>query len=229
MVARSWRASLRIERRVARTFAATAVALMLAALTVGHASAQSAPAPVLVAPPGPEPLGDNITYSETKFGVWQHDVHWLGGKEHGVDINPELIFSSPFTDDMIANAPWWLHFALQPRPTIGGAINTAGDTNQFYLGLTWSWFLVRDIIRPGDGFTFGFFFGPGLNDGEIQSRTDNRKSLGSNILFREAVELGYQINETWNVSTYLDHVSNGGLAKENQSINDFGVRVGFRF
>jgi hypothetical protein len=27
----------------------------------------------------------------------------------------------------------------------------------------------------------------------------------------------------------IDHISNGGLAKENQSINDIGIRLGYRF
>jgi hypothetical protein len=171
----------------------------------------------------------NITYSEIKLGVWDHDVHFLGGKEHGVDINPELILWSPVTDDMIAEAPPWLRWALQPRPTVGAAFNTAGDTDQYYVGATWSWFLMQNIINPGDGIVLGYFFGPGFNDGLIQSNTSDRKALGSNILFREALDLGYQINASWEISAYIDHISNGGLAKENQSINDVGLRLGFRF
>jgi lipid A 3-O-deacylase len=171
----------------------------------------------------------NITYTELKLGVWDHDVHFLGGKEHGADINPELIWQSPISNDMIATAPAWLHWALQPRPTIGAAINTAGDTDQFYVGATWSWFLTQNIINPGDGIVLGYFFGPGFNDGEIRSTSDNRKALGSRVLFREALDLGYQINPTWEISAYIDHISNGGLAKENQSINDVGLRLGYRF
>jgi len=171
----------------------------------------------------------NITYSEVKLGILDHDAHFLGGKEHGVDINPEVIFGSPISDDMIANAPPWLHWALQPRPTLGGAIDTAGDTDQLYFGGTWSWMLVSNIVNPEDGIVLGFFFGPGLNNGKIQSNSDDRKALGSNVLFREALDVGYQINLTWEISAYMDHISNGGLAKENQSINDVGIRIGYRF
>lgn len=35
----------------------------------------------------------NLTYREIKLGVLAHDVHFLGGKESGADINPELIFA----------------------------------------------------------------------------------------------------------------------------------------
>jgi lipid A 3-O-deacylase len=171
----------------------------------------------------------NLTYSEFKFGVLAHDAHFLGGKEHGVDINPEVIFASPVPDAWAAELPWYVRFAVQPRPTVGGEINTAGDTNQAYFGATWTWQLVSDILRPGDGLTFGIFFGPGFNDGEIVSSTPDRKSLGSNVLFREAFELGYRVTPTIEVSAFFDHVSNAGLARYNQSINDIGGRIGFRF
>jgi len=170
----------------------------------------------------------NITGSEFVLGVLDHDVHFLGGKEDGADINPELILWSPITDDMIANAPPWIHWALQPRPTIGGDINTAGDTDQAYVGATWSWYLTQNLFRPGDGIVLDYFFGPGFNNGEVKSTSDNRKSLGSWILFREGVDLGYQINPLWVISAHIDHISNGGLAKQNESINDVGIRLGYR-
>jgi hypothetical protein len=49
------------------------------------------------------------------------------------------------------------------------------------------------------------------------------------VLFREALELGYRINPVYQISAFVDHVSNGGLAKQNESINDLGVRFGIRF
>jgi hypothetical protein len=171
----------------------------------------------------------NITYSEIKLGVWDHDTKLIGGREKGADINPELIWQSPITPDMIADAPGWLYWTLQPRPTIGAAFNTAGQTNQYYIGATWSWMLASNLINPGDGIVLGYFFGPGFNDGQIRNGSSQRKALGSHILFREAFDLGYQINATWEISAYIDHISNGGLAKENQSINDLGLRLGYRF
>ncbi|HWB51304.1 MAG TPA: acyloxyacyl hydrolase [Stellaceae bacterium] len=171
----------------------------------------------------------NYTFGELKFGVWDHDTKALKGREKGVDLNPEVIFGSPIDDDMVADVPWWVHWLTQPRPTIGAAFNTDGLTNQYYLGGTWSWWLTRNLINPGDGIVFGFFFGPGFNDGQLHNGDSEHKALGSHVLFREAAELGYQIDERWQISGYLDHISNGGLAKENQSINDLGIRIGFRF
>jgi len=37
-----------------------------------------------------------------------HDAHFLGGREKGADINPELILQSPVTDAMLAGSPPWL-------------------------------------------------------------------------------------------------------------------------
>ena len=171
----------------------------------------------------------NLTYGELKLGVLAHDVHFLGGKEHGVDLNPEIIFPSPVADSWAAQVPAYLRWMVQPRPTIGGEINTDGFTNQAYFGATWTWQLASNVLMPGDGIALGYFFGPGFNDGDIVARAADRKSLGSNVLFREALELGYLIGPVYQISAYIDHVSNGGLAKQNQSINDAGVRFGVRF
>jgi lipid A 3-O-deacylase len=171
----------------------------------------------------------NITEGALKLGVLKHDVRFLGGVEPGVDINPEVIFWSPIPDSWAAEVPWYLRFAVQPRPTIGGMINTAGATNQVYFGMTWSWLLASDVLNPGDGFTFGIFFGPGFNDGHLRPSGPDRKALGSHVLFRPAIELGYRIAPQYEVSVYADHVSNAGFARFNQSLNEVGGRFGIRF
>jgi hypothetical protein len=88
---------------------------------------------------------------------------------------------------------------------------------------------VSNVVRPDDGITFGIFFGPGFNDGDIVATQPDRKSLGANVLFREALELGYRINPVWQISAYIDHVSNAGIDRYNQSLNDVGGRISIRF
>jgi len=171
----------------------------------------------------------NLTDRELKFGVLKHDARFLGGVEGGVDINPQLILASPIPDLWAASLPWYLSWMVQPRPTLGAEINTSGFTNQFYFGATWSWQLASNILQPGDGFTVSYFFGGAANDGETRPTRPNRKALGSNILFREALEFGYRINPVIEISAFIDHVSNAGFARYNQSINDVGGRIGFRF
>lgn len=171
----------------------------------------------------------NVTYNEFRFGVLDHDAHFLGGKEKGIDINPEINLQSPVSDAWAATMPLWLRWAVQPRPTIGGEINTSHYTNQAYVGANWAWRLASNILSPGDGIILGYFFGPGFNDGLIASSHPDRKALGSHVLFREAFDLGYEFIPGWQISAFIDHVSNGGLAKQNQSINDVGARLGLRF
>jgi len=184
------------------------------------------PAAVYTRPAGAQ----NLSFNEFKFGVNDHDTHLLKGKEHGIDLNPELILQSPFSDAWVdANIPSYLQWAWQPRPTLGGQFNTSHYTNQFYFGATWTWGLAHDVIKPDDAILFSFFFGPGFNDGMIQSSRGDWKALGNHVLFRESFELGYMVTPTVQLSIFLDHISNGGLAKENQSINDLGGRIGFRF
>jgi hypothetical protein len=171
----------------------------------------------------------NLTFGQVKFGVAAHDVHFLGGKEHGVDFNPELILPSPVADAWAATLPAYLRWLVQPRPTFGAEINSSRYTDQFYFGAKWSWLLANNILQPGDGFSAGIFFGGAANDGEIVTSKPDRKSLGSHILFREELEFGYWINPLIEISAFVDHVSNAGFAKQNQSINDVGARIGFRF
>lgn len=171
----------------------------------------------------------NLTDREFKFGILKHDPRFLGGVEGEIDINPELIFASPIPDLWVTSLPWYLGWMVQPRPTLGAEINTAGFTNQFYFGATWTWQLVGNILLLGDGITAGIFFGGSVNDGETTPTRPNRKALGSNVLFREALEIGYRINPVIEISAFIDHVSNAGLARYNQSINDVGGRIGIRF
>jgi hypothetical protein len=171
----------------------------------------------------------NLTYGELKFGVLAHDVHFLGGKEHGIDLNPEIDSPAVIPDSWAAQVPWYLRWMVQPRFGAGGEINTDGYTNQAYFGASWKWLLAPDVLRPGDAFTFTFFFGPSFNDGKILAHVPDRKSLGSNVLFREAVEIGYRINPVYEISVMVDHESNAGFARQNQSLNDVGLRLGIRF
>jgi lipid A 3-O-deacylase len=178
------------------------------------------------------PIGaraQNLTYGELKFGVMKHDVAFLGGREKGIDLNPEVIFPSPIPDSWVAALPWYLGWTIQPRPTLGAAFNLSGHTNQYYFGATWTWQLFGNVLRPGDGITFGIFFGPSFNDGQTLPIDPTRKALGSNVLFREALELGYRINPVWTISAYIDHLSNAGFARYNQSLNMVGGRIGMRF
>jgi lipid A 3-O-deacylase len=48
-------------------------------------------------------------------------------------------------------------------------------------------------------------------------------------LFRESVELGYQLTPNLSISGFVDHMSNANLAPHNAGITDAGARLGFKF
>jgi lipid A 3-O-deacylase len=166
---------------------------------------------------------------ELKFGVLAHSVG--GHEEDSVDLNGEVLFLSPVPPAALAGVPLrpLLLPLLTPRPDIGFEANTAGETSQVYFGLTWTWLLARDLFRTGDGIDVGIGFGPAFNNGKIRSPTVDRNSLGSNVLFHTSGELGYRLSPRYEVSLFFDHVSNAGLARENEGQNDAGVRFGISY
>ena len=169
--------------------------------------------------------------SEIKGGVLAHDVPILGEqKEHGADINGELLFVSPIPDDLVAGVgPHW-RWMLQPRPTFGFEANTNGDTSQLYVSLTWTADLdTGGVLWPDHLVFLGISFGPAYNTGRHHSSSNKHLSLGGNVLFHPALELGVRLTPALSVSAYFDHSSNAGLARENAGLDNFGMRVGWHF
>lgn len=157
--------------------------------------------------------------SEIRGGVLNHDEGPFSRnkEEDNPDINLEVLFVSPDALDVI-----W-----SPRPHIGADINTGDDTSQIYAGLSWEWFLWRDLFA-------GFSLGGALHDGETTlGATDpdkgKKKELGCSLLFRESVEIGWMVTPNHGLSFMLDHISNAKLCDENEGLENMGIRYGYRF
>jgi lipid A 3-O-deacylase len=157
---------------------------------------------------------------EVKVGGLAHDIGFLGRHvEGGADVNAELLFTSP---DLF-------RYIGSPRPHIGADINTSGNTSDGYFGLTWGIMLIQNLFGAGDGIFANGSLGGAIHDGHLDRAPPDRKRLGSRILFRESLELGYQVNPVVSVSAILDHISNANLAPRNAGITSAGARIGFRF
>jgi lipid A 3-O-deacylase len=163
---------------------------------------------------------DKGIIDEVKFGGLAHDIT-LGGDaiESGADINGEVLFTSPS----------FLDFLAAPRPHLGVSINTNGNTDQFYFGLTWGLRLFPSIVGQTDALTIYGSLGGALQDGYTNNAPQGRKNLGSVILFRESIELGYQITPVYSISGIVDHISNANLAGHNAGITSAGARIGIKF
>jgi lipid A 3-O-deacylase len=157
---------------------------------------------------------------EVKAGVMAHDIT-LGGRhvENGADINGEVLFVSPSFLDIIG----------APRPHLGGWVNTQGNTDAAYFGLTWGLPIFKSIVGSTDALTIYGSLGGAVHDGYEDSAPAGRKKLGSPVLFRESIELGYQITPVYSISAMVDHVSNANLGSHNAGITNAGARVGIKF
>ncbi len=151
---------------------------------------------------------------EVKFGILHHDTGglWSGfSRESGVDFNLETIFS-PHVN--------FLGGAF--RPALGGSANTAGDTSKLYTDIRWQY-------EHASGMFFGIGVGAAIHNGKLHLVRDDRKALGSRVLFHIPIEIGYRLGARTSLSVYFDHVSNAYLADDNEGMDTLGGRFGYRF
>lgn len=186
-------------------------------------SPAAAPVPVAAAERQPGETGPDADdagpwggwLSELRLGLLAHNIGPIASaREDGAQINAELRFKPlPLFE-----------YILSPRPHLGVSINTTGDTSFLYLGLTWTWNIT-------DALFLDISFGGTIHDGWLTSHEPDpdRRLMGSRLLFRESLELGYRFLDHHSLSLMLDHVSNAGLVDKNQGNDDVGLRYGYRF
>lgn len=157
---------------------------------------------------------------EGKLGLLAHDmpigVHRI---EHGLDFNGEILFTSPD----------FLRSIFAPRPHLGLSLNSAGETNIGYFGLTWTAEMMNNLFEPQDGIFAALGLGGAVHSGPNGSDNPERLGLGTRLLFHESVEVGYQFSPRMSVSLYLDHVSNADIGIHNPGLTNLGLRTGFKF
>jgi hypothetical protein len=172
--------------------------------------------PALAVEPDPAPAPESSPgwIHELRVGVMAHDVDglWSGQrKESGFDVGMEVVLS-----------PRRELFSGVIRPNLGFTWHNRGETSKAYAGAVWHW-------TTDHGFSFEIGLGGAVHTGERETRDPHRKELGSKLLFRTPIEVGYQIAERQRLSLFFEHVSNAWLADENEGMDLVGVRWAFRF
>jgi hypothetical protein len=153
--------------------------------------------------------------AEVRGGVLAHDIGglWSGEHvEHGFDVNAELIFRPGRVPLRLGSL----------RPHVGATWNTRGYTSKLYGGFAW-----RLASESGAFFELGL--GAAIHDGKLETSDRDHKELGSRLLFRIPIEIGLAFGARHSLSLAFDHVSNAGLADENEGLDTLGLRYGFRF
>ena len=170
---------------------------------------QRADAPSYLGSPGDGPLS---ALSEVRGGILAHDRGpFTNNEEGGADINLEVLFRSP---DFLGSIG-------SPRPHLGFSVNTSGDTDQFYAGLTWEWQFWRRLFA-------GFSLGGAIHDGETETSRTDQKELGCRVLFRGSLELGYRLTRRHGISLFYDQISNLDICDHNEGLETAGIRYGYR-
>lgn len=157
---------------------------------------------------------------EFRFGVMYNDLHLSRKREEGgVNINAEILFRRPY----IYYGNKYLTFFINPRPHLGGSFNTAGDTSQAYLGLTWDYRLTNNLfteVALGGAIHNGQLNAPGPGPGT---------SLGCRVLARGAVSAGYEFTEKIRLMITYTHIGGAGLCNSSSGLSTIGARIGYKF
>ena len=165
--------------------------------------------------------------SEIRTGVLAHSLPILGPQhEHGADVNAELLFVSPVSEQSVSGVAPAARWLLRPRPQVGITGNLSRYTSQAYLGLDWTAPAVVSPIRPQDRVLFDIAFGGAVNNDRTLASAVNRARLGSNLLFHPNLQISYGIDSRYTVGLYYEHSSNADLAKVNEGLNNIGFRLG---
>ena len=103
-----------------------------------------------------------------------------------------------------------------------------GDTSQAYAGVTWDYKLPKRMFF---NFSWGMAYHNGDKIHDPKNVQTDKKELGSNLLFREAVELGWNFYGKDSISLRFDHISNANLWGEdaNEGLDTFGIVYSYRF
>lgn len=183
--------------------------------------------------------GNRSFVSEIVLGGWLHDPGRDNTESNTWDMNLEIIFRKV---TLLTFENRYLRFLFSPHPMLGGSLNNENETHTAYLGFNWHHQFESRLFVAG---SFGFAYHTGnidraerscvLGDSCLlpgnRSHFDNGEVvLGSRILFRESLEIGYRVAQRHGISVYVAHMSNASLFDEdNDGMNFVGLRYRYAF
>jgi lipid A 3-O-deacylase len=158
---------------------------------------------------------------ELKLGVLGHDESFLIShsrreKRLGVDFNADVTLTPSL-------AVPWIGGAI--RPAFGGTLSAIG-TNLGYIDARYQ---IDGPFRTPSNLFFMIGLGGAIHNGNLESQAEDRKAFGSRVLFHIPAEIGWRFDPHNSIGFYFEHVSNAGLAKPNEGMDNLGVRYGYRF
>jgi hypothetical protein len=131
-------------------------------------------------------------------------------------ISFDVLFRSP---DIGAFA--WLG---APRPVVGIDLNLRHES-MIHAALNWHVDVPKSrLFLEGE-------LGGALTDAAPSGATPPFRNVGCSELFYWSINLGYRIDDHWDVMATEQHASQAGLCGDhlNQGVNYDGIRIGYRF
>jgi len=139
-------------------------------------------------------------------------------REDGLFVDAQLLLNPvlPPLDNFVADV------LLRPRPHVGATLSTAGETNQVYAGVTWTFPVTSVLFLEAS-------FGATLHDRALDEDFEDGAKLGCHLLFRESAGIGLAFGPHWRLLASVDHASHAGLCGANDGLTHAGTSVGYRF
>ncbi|MCI5047696.1 MAG: acyloxyacyl hydrolase [Aquisalinus sp.] len=166
---------------------------------------------------------------EFRIGIAKHDVELTGDdpRESGVNIQPQIVFTSPD----------FLSFIASPNPYLIASINSDGETNFAGGGLLykrdfgqtdWFWELDGGLVYQ-DGRTD---LPPPIEAAERERILATEITFGSELQFHFVAGVGKAVSDKWDIQAYFEHLSHGqilGDTEKNEGVENVGLKFGRRF
>lgn len=155
---------------------------------------------------------------EVRGGLLAHNQ---GPVASSTESGPDIALALHYT-------PWVIDVGNVPVGIVGHVgtvLNLSSGTSYAYVGAN------THIPFANSGLFFEFGGGFAVHDGNLKTANDERRALGSRILFRAEINLGYKFDNGMTLSFMVDHISNGSILSSglNQGLDTFGVRLGQSF
>jgi hypothetical protein len=125
--------------------------------------------------------------------------------------------------------PGWLRWALSTTIQDGTtALGPAGLPDRTYPGIAWTMPLGDNLLQCENRLNFGFSLGNALGDSLAGDERDPA-TFHPTPTTRMGAAIDYHVTPSLGLFLMSNHVSVGGITREDEISNDLGMRVGLRF
>jgi lipid A 3-O-deacylase len=166
--------------------------------------------------------------SEFRAGAMMDDVELHGPPSWIIPVIPTISVGNLDTAsfDLLFRSPdvGAFEWIGSPRPVVGVDLDMRHES-MVHAALNWHWDVPKSqMFIEGE-------LGGAIHNGALSGATPPFRNLGCRELFYWSINIGYKINDHWDIMATEQHASQDGICgwDNNQGLNYDGIRVGYRF